>query len=88
MQELREGFKQTKNLIGIFQLGWRLGPQQGGILFWLRGNLRDRPGILPEITFTENKIDDRKCLKRLYFLKCTVNYPFKQEFILIDSKTR
>ena len=29
---------------------------QGGILFWLRGNLRDRPGISPEITFIKKRI--------------------------------
>ena len=33
---------------------------QGRILFWLHGNLRDRPGILPEIAFTGNKNNDRQ----------------------------
>ena len=40
----------------------RLSLVQGGILFWLRGNLRDRPGISPEIALIKNKNNDRKCI--------------------------
>ena len=31
-------------------------PMQGGILFWLRGSLRDWPGISPEIAFITTRI--------------------------------
>ena len=35
---------------------------QGGILFWLRGNLRDGLGISPEIAVIKNRNNDRKCI--------------------------
>ena len=31
---------------------------QGGILFWLRGKLRDRPGISLDISFIKNEDND------------------------------
>ena len=37
-------------------------PMQGGILFWLRGSLRDWPGISPEIALIKNKNNYRKCI--------------------------
>ena len=57
---------------------------QGGILFLLRGSLRDRPAISPQFALIKNKIN----LKSVYFLKFTWNYPNKQELVLIDRKTR
>ena len=35
---------------------------QGGISFWLRGNLRDLPGISPKIALIKNKNNGRKCI--------------------------
>jgi hypothetical protein len=35
---------------------------QGGILFLLHGNLRDGPGISPEITLLKKEDNDKKCL--------------------------
>ena len=32
---------------------------QGGIIFWLRGNLRDGPDISPEIGFIKSYDDDK-----------------------------
>jgi hypothetical protein len=52
--------------------------KQGGILFWLHGNLRDRPGILPEIAIIKSKDNDRKCISGVYLLKFTENYPYNQ----------
>ena len=40
----------------------RASSEQGGILFWLCGNLRDRLGISPEIALVKNEEDDRKCI--------------------------
>jgi hypothetical protein len=34
---------------------FKYGSSQGGILFWLRGSLHDRPGVSPEIEFIKIK---------------------------------
>jgi hypothetical protein len=65
--------------------GWWWLTSQGGILFWLCGNLQDWPGISPEIALIKSEDNDRKSV---YFLKFTGNHPYKQELILIDRKTR
>ena len=44
--------------------------------------------ILPEIALIKNKNNDRKCISSVYFLKFTRNDLYKQEFIIIDRKTR
>ena len=46
--------------VGIAYKGY--AQTQGGILFWLRGNLRDRPAISPEIALINNEDNDRKCI--------------------------
>ena len=48
------------------QSGYIAGAQ-GGILFWLRGNLRDWPGISPEIALIKNKNNERNLYKAYIF---------------------
>jgi hypothetical protein len=42
--------------------GWYGMVWAGWDLFWLHGNLRDRPGILPEIALIKNEDNNRKCM--------------------------
>ena len=40
---------------------------QGGIIFWLRGSLRDVPDISPEIAFIKSEYNDKKCIILSFF---------------------
>ena len=54
---------------------------QGGILFWLCGSLRDRQGISPEIVLIKTRKMTENMGVSVYFLKFTGNYPYKQELL-------
>ena len=49
---------------------------QGGILFWLRGSLRDLLAISPEIALIKHNDNNPKSFNKAYFLKLPVNYPY------------
>ena len=52
------------------------GGRQGGILFWLRGSLRDLLTISPEIALFKHNDNNQKLFNKAYFLKLPVNYPY------------
>ena len=56
---------------------------QGGIIFWLRGILRDVQDISPKVTFKKKNVDNK-----LYndVQNMTGNYTYYQEFSLFDKK--
>jgi hypothetical protein len=53
--------------------------KMGGILFWLRGSLRDRPGISPEITLVKTRIMTENVYQVYIFSNL-------QEIILMNKK--
>jgi hypothetical protein len=53
----------------------------GFYFFWLRGSLRDQPGILPEIVLIKMRKMRENISVSVYFLKFTGNYPYKQELL-------
>ena len=61
---------------------------QGGIIFWLCGNLQDVSDISHEIASIKNYNNDKFVQKNVYFLKLTRNYPYKYEFALIDRNLK
>ena len=93
--ELPNWIEEGKQHFPCLELGFTgsslLFPQwltQGGIIFWLRGSLRDLPAISPEIALIKHNDNNQKSFNKAYFLKLPVNYPYQQEFILIDRKIR
>ena len=49
--------------------------EQGGILFWLQGNLQDLLDISSEIALIKLDNNQKSCNNE-YFLKLTVIYPY------------
>jgi hypothetical protein len=45
-----------------------------GILFWLRGSLKDLLTISPEIALFKHNDNNQKSCNKAYFLKLPVNY--------------
>ena len=50
--------------------------EQGGILFWLQGNLKDLPDISSEIALIKINDENQKSCNNEYFLKFTVIYHY------------
>ena len=54
----------VSHALGIVELNFNPSGTliRGGILFWLRGSLRDRPDISLEFAFIKNEDNVRKCI--------------------------
>ena len=68
-----------------FRYDMTLHHVQGGILFWLCRNKLTPPGNLPDIALKKRIMIE--IVYKVHIYKFKGNYPFKQEFILINRKT-